>query len=359
MNNPSSQPVIWIGQDALTLGVVRQALTAAQHGATLLLEGETGVGKELLARLSHQQSSLGQGPFMAMGCGAVPSNLFESELFGHVAGAFTGALNDRMGLLEAADGGTLFLDEISEVPLPLQVKLLRVLQDGVLTRLGENQTRQVKVRVVAATSRNLKELVDQRLFREDLYYRLNVVHLVLPPLRERPQDISLLCDYFAKIAAQRLGQNAKPVAAEAMALLCAYEWPGNVRELANTMEHMVIYSDDPVLDENTLPGSVMEGARQSPTPKRLGLKQRVEMYEKRLIREAMRQAKGVKARAARLLGVKRTTLVLKMQRYGMAQGRDRDDEESGEHLPQAHQHNGSEAPQTSTLSPTGAAESVD
>lgn len=312
----------WIGDDPWACGVVEQTLTASKHAATLLLEGETGTGKELLARIAHQNSPVSEGPFIAVNCGAIPSNLFESELFGHVAGAFTGASGERVGLLEAANGGTIFLDEIGEVPLALQMKLLRVLQESEVVRLGENTPRSIRVRIIAATNKNLKEAIEAKTFREDLFYRLSVVHLLLLPLRERPKDIPLLAEHFVKQASKRMGQFSRPITPEAMKILMAYDWPGNARELTNAIEHMMIYCEGPTLDESGLPESVLEGSKDPQHSEKMDLKRRVEMYEKRLIREAIRQSKGVKARAARLLGVKRTTLVLKMQRYGMALGKD-------------------------------------
>ena len=228
----------------------------APTDSTVLILGESGTGKELVARSLHVLSKRSQGPFVPVNIGALPESLMESELFGYAKGAFTGAGADRKGLVEAAHGGTLFLDEIGDMPLGTQVKLLRTLENNEVRRLGETAPRLVDVRFIAATHRDLQALVADGRFRDDLYYRLNVVQLEIPPLRERPEDIGLLASYFLERAARRTGRKSLRFAPEAMALLARYAWPGNVRELENAIEHTVAVADHDVLGPNDLPASV-------------------------------------------------------------------------------------------------------
>ncbi len=248
--------------------VMETARKVARHPTTILLEGATGTGKELLARLIHAESSRSQGPFVAVNCGAIPENLLESEFFGHVRGAFTGADRDREGLFEAAAGGTLFLDEVGELPDLLQVKLLRVLQEGEVRRLGESASRAVDARIVAATNRELKEEVAARRFREDLFYRLAVVTLRIPPLRERPEDLPLLVRHFAKRHGERLGIQVEGVDPLAMRALAAYDWPGNVRELENVLERAMVLAEGDRLGVEDLPTTVRGSRERERSPVR-------------------------------------------------------------------------------------------
>ena len=236
--------------------VVGIASRVAEVDSTVLIVGESGVGKERLARFIHEASPRSAGPFIPVNCGAVPDALFESELFGHARGAFTGALNERPGLFEAAHGGTLLLDEVGEVPLPMQVKLLRVLQDHEIRRVGENRQRRVNVRVIAATNRNLAEDVADRRFRRDLYYRLRVVEIVVPPLRERPEDLRGLAQMLLVRICSQMGRPITSYTANALEQLLRYPWPGNVRELENAVERACALATGDVIDVDDLPDEV-------------------------------------------------------------------------------------------------------
>ena len=279
---------------------------------TVLVTGESGTGKERVAEALWRASGRAARPFVRFNCGALVAELAEAELFGHVRGAFTGASRSRPGLFGEADGGTLLLDEIGELAPGLQVKLLRALQEGAVRAVGEERERKVDVRVIASTHRDLKEMVDRGAFREDLYYRLRVVELRLPPLRERPEDIPVLAAHFLRRFA---GRFAMPVAAPDQPLLDrlrAHAWPGNVRELENVLESLVALSSDGALDLSLLPGPA------APAAAALGLKQRVEAYERGLVAEALRAAGGNRTEAARALGISRVTLHDKLNKYGLA-----------------------------------------
>src|SRR5918998_2838651 len=234
-----------VGEGEALRSVLDLARKVARHPSTVLISGESGTGKELVARLVHRASPRAAAPFVAVNCGAIPEALLESELFGHAKGAFTGATAERLGLFEEADGGTLFLDEIGELPAALQVKLLRALQEGEVRRVGDNQPRTVDVRVVAATSRDLEAETAAGRFRSDLYYRINVVHLHLPPLRERREDIPDLVRHFLDAYNRRFGLAVRRVSPEAMRMLMDYPWPGNVRELENVVERALVLADGP------------------------------------------------------------------------------------------------------------------
>ncbi len=292
--------------------VLDQASKAASSDATILLLGETGVGKDVVARLVHEQSPRATGPLVTLNCAAIPANLLESELFGHERGAFTGAVARKPGKFELADGGTLFLDEIGDMPQPLQSKLLRVLEDGRLTRVGGTETIDVDVRIVAATNRNLEDLVAQGLFRQDLYYRLAVVPIAIPPLRERGEDIEALAEYFLKRAAKRMGKRIEGISDDALDRMKAYHWPGNVRELANAVERAVILATSPILDEEiTLPGHIpATGPAHRPVEDLLDLplQDAVREFKRLAIRHAIEEEDGNKSRAAQRLGVQRTYL---------------------------------------------------
>ncbi len=279
---------------------------------TVLITGESGTGKERVAEALWRASGRAARPFVRFNCGALVAELAEAELFGHARGAFTGASRARPGLFGEADGGTLLLDEVGELAPGLQVKLLRALQEGAVRSVGEERERKVDVRVIASTHRDLKEMVDRGAFREDLYYRLRVVELRIPPLRERPEDVPVLAAHFLRRFAARFGM---PVEAPGQALLDrlrAHAWPGNVRELENALESLVALSPDGALDLSLLPGPA------APAAAPLGLKQRVEAYERGLVAEALRAAAGNRTEAARALGISRVTLHDKLNKYGLA-----------------------------------------
>ncbi|PLY12711.1 MAG: hypothetical protein C0624_00460 [Desulfuromonas sp.] len=287
----------------------------ADSVSPVLVTGETGTGKELVARALHQHSSRHSGPFVAVNCGAISSGLMESELFGHIKGAFTGADRERKGLFAAASQGTLFLDEIGELPLELQPKLLRVLQEGEVRPVGASKTRAVDVRVVTATARDLQQEVEQGRFRDDLYYRLNVLHLHLPPLRERSEDIPLLAQHFTALAAGREGLPAPEIDEDALATLSDYGWPGNVRELQNFMEKALIFCRDKRLGVNDLPWEVRREPREASD--NLSLKKAAVRLEKEYIRKALAATGGNRTRAAKLLEISHRALLYKMKDYAI------------------------------------------
>jgi two-component system, NtrC family, response regulator AtoC len=294
---------------------------AAAFKTTVLLTGESGTGKEVLARAVHAQSPRRGEAFVAVNCGAIPENLLESELFGHAKGAFTGADRARRGLFVEADGGTLFLDEIGELPAPLQVKLLRVLQEEEVRPLGESKPRRVDVRVLAATSRNLEADVASGGFREDLFYRLNVVRLQVPPLRERRKDIPLLVDHFFAQACASLGKRLHTVSDEALEKLCAYHWPGNVRELENVIERAVILARGDRITPRELPDNVVAPSGDDPRAQEadLGMKRARRYFEADLIRRALRATGGNRTHAARLLEISHRALLYKLKEYGISE----------------------------------------
>jgi sigma-54 specific flagellar transcriptional regulator A len=318
----------------------------AESDATVLILGESGTGKEVVARNIHYYSKRRDNPFVPINCGAIPPDLLESELFGHEKGAFTGAISARQGRFEMAEGGTLFLDEIGDMPLPMQVKLLRVLQERTFERVGSNKSISTDVRIVAATHRNLEELINEGKFREDLYYRLNVFPIEMPPLHERVEDIPLLInELIARIEHEKRG-SVRLTPAAVMAL-CQYKWPGNVRELANLIERLAILYPFGVVDAKDLPekfrpshkitAPVYADAVEAPLPMPsetipaamiearlprdgLDLKEHLSDLEVSLIRQALSEADGVVAHAAKLLNMRRTTLVEKLRKYGLHRG---------------------------------------
>ena len=273
----------------------------ASTDSTVLLSGESGTGKELVARAIHQNSKRANKPFMAVNCAALAESLLESELFGHERGSFTGALVQKKGRLEVADGGTVFLDEIGELSPALQVKLLRVLQEREFERVGGTRTIKVDIRLITATNKDLEKAVDEGTFRQDLYYRLNVVSLEMPPLRERQGDIPLLANYFAAKYGEKCNRRVMGISAEAQARLAAYDWPGNVRELENAIERAVVLgTTDRILPED-LPESVLES--EPHTAASAQYHEAVTQTKKQIILNAMQQAKGSYTEAAKLLGV--------------------------------------------------------
>ena len=284
--------------------------------ATVLIQGESGTGKELVARALHQASPRREGPFVPVHCAALAPTLLESELFGHEKGAFTGAVERRRGRFEMADGGTLFLDEIGEIEPSLQVKILRVLEERAFERVGGSETVTVNVRLVAATNKDLRQLVADGKFREDLFYRLFVVNLTLPPLRERDGDIVLLTQHYLKTLAAENGKSVPTLTAEAMDALTAYSWPGNVRELRNVIERMVVLNSTGKLNLDDVPATVRQGAHDSGRDAtRAGRVLRD--AERQLIEDALRQHRGNRTKAAQHLGIIRRTLHRKLNEFGL------------------------------------------
>jgi formate hydrogenlyase transcriptional activator len=294
--------------------VLKLVRTVAPTDSTALIEGETGTGKELIARAIHEHSTRHNRPFVKLNCAAIPLGLLESELFGHERGAFTGAVTRKIGRFEAADRGTLFLDEIGDIPLELQPKLLRVLQEGEFERLGSTETQRANVRLVAATNKDLARLVAQNQFRSDLYYRLNVFPIAVPPLRDRRQDIPLLVKHFVGIYAERMNKQIETVPAEVMKALVGHSWPGNIRELQNFIERSVILSSENVLRP---PLSGLKTAATTESQEAVTL----EDAERDHIRKTLEQTRWVVAGpdgAATRLGIKRSTLYFRMQRLGIS-----------------------------------------
>jgi sigma-54 specific flagellar transcriptional regulator A len=296
--------------------------------STVLILGESGTGKELVAKNIHFKSARVEKPFIPVNCGAIPTELLESELFGHEKGAFTGAVASRIGRFELADGGTIFLDEIGEMQPILQVKLLRVLQERSFERIGGTRTVNVDVRIVAATNQNLEDAVAAGRFREDLFYRLNVIPIDISPLRERAEDIYPLCDYFVEKHSRRFGRNPIRLTDDAMKMFISYHWPGNVRELENTVERLLVLKDDDVVTPYDLPEKMtgrkipnlpdIEDDDINPFVGGIDLNAALEEYEKRLILHAIELQNGVKSQAAKYLNINRTTLIEKMKRLGLS-----------------------------------------
>jgi two-component system, NtrC family, response regulator AtoC len=288
--------------------------------STVLITGETGTGKELVARAIHRLSPRSDRLFVPLNCAAIPGELLESELFGHARGAFTGAQADRAGKFEIADGGTLFLDEIGDMPAALQAKLLRVLQEGVIERVGSNKPIHLDVRIVSSTHRDLAARIGTGEFREDLFYRLNVFNIHLPALRERGEDIGPLATFFLRRFARELGRPAPALAPDALRLLEGHDWPGNVRELQNAMERVAVLATEPVVDaaffRQLLPARGTDAAPE-PAPESFTLEPAVEQFERKLILRALAAADDNKSQAARLLGVSERTLWYKLKRYGL------------------------------------------
>jgi len=318
--NPQDETPVLIGEHPLMRSVGEIVRKVAPTEATVLILGQSGTGKELVARAVHANSARGDRAFVPVNCGAIPSELLESEMFGHERGAFTGAAGARAGLFQLAHEGTIFLDEVAEMAPVLQVKLLRVLQDHEVRPIGGDRSVQVDVRVIAASNKDLASEVAAGRFREDLFYRLHVVPITMPALRERRSDIPLLVRHV--LGQQNLKRHGRPVSVsdDAMVHLREYDWPGNVRELENLLERLVILADEPVIRASHLPPAIRALVpERGPTRLALGeagldLDTAVQEFEHRLIAEALRRTKGNKQAAARLLGVKRTTLVAKLRR---------------------------------------------
>lgn len=314
-----------VSQSDVMKEVFRLIECVADSEGTVLLLGESGTGKELLAQTIHYNSSRRKGPLVPVNCGAIPESLLESELFGHEKGAFTGAVATKVGRFELAEGGTIFLDEIGDLSPPLQVKLLRVLQERTYERVGGTRTLKTDARVVAATNQDLEELVNTKRFREDLYYRLNVVPIMVPPLRQRSGDIPHLIQHFIEQLNERRGATLSGCSEEALTLLSEYQWPGNVRELANLIERIAILKRNGQVEVADLPEkvkrpSVAPSLSASPSIPGAGidLGRVVEEFENRLILEALERTNWVKSRAAQLLQINRTTLIEKLKKRSLA-----------------------------------------
>ncbi len=306
-----------LAKSALMQNIFRTIGKIAEYKTTVLISGESGVGKELVARALHVQSRR-SGRFVAVNCGAIPENLLESELFGHKRGAFTDAIADRQGLFEEASGGTLFLDEVGELPLGLQVKLLRVLQEETIRRVGETKDVRIDVRIIAATHRDLLAETNAGRFREDLFYRLNVLPIVVPPLRERKEDIMLLVEHFISRINTRLGTQVRGLDTEARRLLLEYGWPGNVRELENTIERAMVLSESDQIGAADMPERIRDA--QDPIQMQLAsdelsVKRTTRIIEEILIRRALQRTKGNRTRAAELLEISHRALLYKMKDY--------------------------------------------
>ncbi|RJR40663.1 MAG: PAS domain-containing protein, partial [Deltaproteobacteria bacterium] len=287
-----------VGRDPQMIQIFKQISRLAENDYPVLITGETGTGKELVAAAIHSESGRARGPFVPVNCGALPEGVVESELFGHVKGAFSGALRDKKGRFELAHGGTIFLDEVAELPRNMQVKLLRVLETGAFERVGGEKTVTVDVRVISATNRDLKKEIERKNFRRDLFYRLNVVPLHLPPLRERRGDIPLLVDFFLERSRKR-GKKVFRFSSEALTLLQKYPWPGNVRELQNAVHFALARSEGGAMGAGELPQEIRaEGSRRGPAPK----------LNRHAVQAALKQCGGNKVKAAHLLGVGRATL---------------------------------------------------
>jgi DNA-binding NtrC family response regulator len=307
-----------VGKSPAMQQVFELIAQVAPRRSTVLIEGESGTGKELVAKAIHATGARADAPFVAINCGNIPSELLESELFGHVRGAYTGATNAKKGLLEVADGGTLFLDEVATISMEIQSKLLRVIQEREFRRLGGLESIKVDVRIIAATNTDLQAAVQKGTFRDDLYYRLNVIVIRIPPLRERTDDIPLLSEHFIKKYGEENQRNGLSLKQSAMKALMDYEWPGNVRELENVIERAVVLSPESAITADILPKNITQPGPGQPPAFSLengSLKQMVEDYEKAIILAALEKTNGNQKKAARLLSVNATTLCEKLKRY--------------------------------------------
>jgi two-component system response regulator PilR (NtrC family) len=309
----------------------------SQSPTNVLITGESGTGKEMVAKAIHVNGPLKNKPFVTVNCGAIPENLMESEMFGHKKGSFTGAIQDKVGLFEVADGGTLFLDEVGELPLSIQVKLLRAIQERVIRRVGATDDQKIDVRIIAATNRDLEEMIRNGTFREDLFYRLNVIHIRVPPLRERADDIVLLAKHFLQKYNQRLNRNINGISDEAMKVLKKYDYPGNVRELENIIERTVALEVGATILPESLPPFV-----NTPSGRKLASTYEIEIgedgidlekimgqMEKELLIKAIHKANGVKKKAAKILGITFRSMRYRCDKYGLSSPGDEEmDDES-------------------------------
>jgi two-component system response regulator AtoC len=307
-----------LAKSAEMQAVFKTVAKIADFKTTALISGESGVGKELIARAIHQRSSRKNAPFVAVNCGAIPENLLESELFGYRRGAFTDAVADRTGLFEQANGGTLLLDEIGELPLSLQVKLLRVLQEETIRRLGDNKDLKIDVRILAATHRDLAAETAAGRFREDLFYRINVLTIRIPSLRERREDIPILLDHFIARNNIRLSTQIRGLAPDARKVLLEYAWPGNVRELENTIERAMVLAESDLITKEDLPERIREAddpVQAQLASGELSIKKTVRAIEEILIRRALEKTKGNRTRAAEVLEISHRALLYKIKDY--------------------------------------------
>ncbi len=316
-----------IGKSTQMVEVFNLISRVAPSKANVLIIGESGTGKELVAREIHRRSSRVDKPFVTVNCSAIPEPLLESEMFGHIKGSFTGAIANKIGLVEAAHSGTLFLDEVGDISLAIQAKLLRFLQEREFRRVGGTDDKKIDVRVIAATNKKLEKEMEEGNFREDLYYRLNVIRVLLPPLREREEDIPLLLDYFLKKFRAEQGKDVKKISSLAMRVLCNYHYPGNVRELENIVERCVTLEQSDQLTAENLPPKIAESVSKMPThlrdtelpPNGLDLNQTLDKVERDLINKALDITGGNRSSAARLLGITFRSLRYRLMKLGMAE----------------------------------------
>jgi Nif-specific regulatory protein len=311
------KPGEMVGNSGSMREVYRQIGQVAPSSTTVLVRGETGTGKELVARAIHDKSPFSQGPFVPVNCAALPESLLESELFGHEKGSFTGALAKRIGRFESADNGTLFLDEVGEMSMSAQGRLLRAIQEKEIQRVGGSSAIRVNVRLICATNRNLETDVAEGRFREDLYYRVNVFTILLPPLRERGADVLLLADYFVKKYATGHGKKIERISTPAIDMLSAYHWPGNVRELENVIERSVLVSSGNVINGHDLPPTLQMKELDKTGSRPNNFDGMVASYEKEIIVEALKDARGNQSEAARILGTTKRIIQYKVQKYGV------------------------------------------
>lgn len=310
-----------IGKGEKMCDVFLSIQKVAEYKSTVLIMGESGTGKELVAKAIHQSSSRKNAPFVAVNCGAIPENLLESELFGHKKGSFTDALDDKKGLFEAAQKGTIFLDEIGELPLNVQVKLLRALQDGEIRRVGETNPKSIDVRVIAATLKDLNESIKDGTFRKDLFYRLNVFCITLPPLRERREDIPLIIDHYLDFFSKTLGKNVKKLDSAVVKKFLEHPWPGNVRELKNILESAMIMTEGKTITLESLPKEFLESELTLDDlidAKSFSIKAASKKFEKELIKRALGETNGNRTAAAKLLEISHKALLYKLKEYGLS-----------------------------------------
>lgn len=305
----------------------------SEYKTTVMLYGESGTGKELLAKAIHINSSRKNKPFIAINCGAIPENLLESELFGHKKGAFTDAVKDKKGLFEEAQGGTILLDEIGELPLHLQVKILRVLQENEIRPVGDNKSISIDIRIIAATLRDLEDDIIEGKFREDLFYRLNVINIKIPALRQRKEDLPLLIDHCIKKHSDKLGIKVHGISKEALAILLEHNWPGNIRELENCIERAIILTENQEINAQSLPKSVRSISSETDLfsisqEENLSIKSHTQKLEEVLIKKALEKTAGNRTRAAKLLEISHRTLLYKLKEYKLAQASELKEDEN-------------------------------
>jgi DNA-binding NtrC family response regulator len=306
-----------VGQSAVMRNVFEQIRMVADTRSTVLVEGESGTGKELVARALHEVSERRDRPFVAINCAALPETLIESELFGHAKGTFTGAVDKRVGKFQAAEGGTLLIDEIGEMPFDMQSKLLRAIETRCITPLGSNQEIESDVRIIASTNRDLKELIAEGKFRDDLYYRLNVVRILLPPLRERREDIPLLVNAFIHEIASESNRPTHDITPAGLALLQGYDWPGNIRELRNTLESVIVMSTREVIDAVDFPPPIREAASTPPLQALIAMGTPLAEIEREVIRQTLESTGGNRTEASKILGVSTRTLQRRIKEYDL------------------------------------------